>query len=103
MLRTNQTGAAEEPLRRGLELDPYAFLCHRDLGELYRATGRNPESIRELVWVVRYFPEADARTYASLYLAYKASGDSGMAREAVSKGRRIFPRDRLLEQLELKE
>ena len=62
LLRANQTRAAEEQLLRGLGIDPYAFLCHRDLGELYRATGRNAEAIRELDWVVRYFPEADLRT-----------------------------------------
>jgi predicted Zn-dependent protease len=62
MLRAKQLRAPEEPLQRGLEIDPYAFLCHRDLGELYRASGRNAEAIRELVWVVRYFPEGDPRT-----------------------------------------
>ena len=103
MLRANEMGAAEGPLLRGLAIDSYAFLCHRDLGELYRARGRNSEAIRELSWVERYFPEADPRTYASLSLAYRKSGALAMAREVLNKGRRIFPADRLLGELQLSE
>ncbi|PYU05174.1 MAG: hypothetical protein DMG34_08900 [Acidobacteria bacterium] len=96
LLRSRNVGAAEEPLHKGLQLDPHAFLCHRDLGELYRATGRNTEAIRELEWVVRLFPEADSKTYVSLALAYQTAKDRASAQFALEKGRRLFPDDQLL-------
>ena len=46
LLRSRRFAEAEAPLRSGLRLDPYAFLCHRELGELERATGRTAEAIR---------------------------------------------------------
>ena len=72
LLRSRQFGA-EAPLRNGLQLDPYAFLCHRELRELERAKGQTKEVIEELEWVVRYFPEVDRKTYVSLALAYEAA------------------------------
>ena len=96
LLLRSRVGAAEEPLHKGLQLDPHAFLCHRDLGELYRATGRNTEAIRELEWVVRLFPEADSKTYVSLALAYQTAKDRASAQFALEKGRRLFPDDQLL-------
>jgi len=96
LLRSRNVGASEEPLHKGLQLDPHAFLCHRDLGELYRATGRNTEAIRELEWVVRLFPEADSKTYVSLALAYQTAKDRASAQFALEKGRRLFPDDQLL-------
>src|SRR5207302_4557581 len=99
LLRSKNMGAAEEPLLRGLQLDPYAFLCHRDLGELYRARGRNSEAIRELEWVVRFFPEADAKTYVSLALAYETAKDRASAQFALEKGKRLFPEEQLLRRL----
>ncbi|MFI5056729.1 MAG: fused MFS/spermidine synthase [Candidatus Acidiferrales bacterium] len=102
-LHLRKLNAAEEPLRKGLQLDPYSFLCHRDLGELERATGRNTEAQRELELVVRLFPEADPKTYASLALVYRAEGKPGRADEILSKGQRIFPNDSLLRELSLKK
>jgi len=102
LLRSRRFAEAEAPLRSGLRLDPYAFLCHRELGELERATGRTAEAIRELEWVARYFPEADARTYASLALAHQAAGSKTKAAAALAKGRRLFPGDSLLRDFKLK-
>ena len=101
-LRAKNLSAAEVPLRKGLELDPYAFLCHRDLGELQRATGKTAEATGELEWVVRYFPEADSKTYVSLALAYQAAGKRGEAESAIEKGKRLFPEDPLLIKVSLK-
>jgi len=102
LLRSKNIGAAEEPLQKGLQLDPYAFLCHRDLGELYRATGRNTDAIRELKWVVRFFPEADSKTYVSLALAYETVKNRACAESALQKGKRLFPGDQLLRKFSLK-
>jgi tetratricopeptide (TPR) repeat protein len=92
----------EEPLRAGLQRDAYIFLRHRDLGELERAAGRNAEAQKDLEFVVRFFPEADPKTYASLALLYRAEGKLRNADDVLGKGRRIFPEDTLLHSLELK-
>ena len=102
-LRSRNLAAAREPLLRGLELDPYAFLCHRELGELYRTTGRTTDAIRELEWVVRYFPEGDSKTYLSLALAYRALDLGLKAKSAIEKGKRIFPDDALLERFSISQ
>ena len=94
---------AEEPLRKGLQLDPYGFLCHRDLGELERATGRTADAQRELELVVRLFPEADPKSYASLALVYRSEGNAGKADEILGKGQRLFPNDNLLREMNLKK
>jgi predicted Zn-dependent protease len=60
-LRANNLTEAEAPLVKRLRLDSYAFLCHRDLGELYRATGRTADAIKELEWSFGFFPEAGSR------------------------------------------
>jgi spermidine synthase len=101
-LRSRNLAAAEAPLRRGLQLEPFTFLCHRDLGELYRAIGRSSDAISELQWVAQYFPEGDPKTYISLALAYQAAGKRKQAEAALTKGRRIFSRDPLLQEFVLK-
>ncbi len=95
-LRKGDLAGAEEPLRDGIARDPYVYLCHRDLGELLRASGRLREAEAELQFVVKHFPEADPKAYASLALLYKAQGKADAARETLAKGRRIFPDDSLL-------
>jgi hypothetical protein len=67
-LHVRKMNEAEGPLREGLKRDPYSFLCHRDLGELGRAARRNTEAQHDLEFVVRFFPEADLKTHASLAL-----------------------------------
>jgi len=65
-------------------------------------TGRNSEAIRELEWVVRFFPEADSKTYVSLALAFETAKDRASAQFALEKGKRLFPDDQLLRKLPLK-
>ena len=98
-LRKGDRASAEQPLRDGLGRDGYAYLCHRDLGELLRANGRLPEAEAELNFVVTHFPEADPKTYASLALLYQAQGKRGEEEKVLAKGRRIFPDDGLLRKM----
>ena len=93
---------ARSSLLKGLQLDSYAFLCHRDLGELERAEGRTTEAIRELEWVVRYFPEGDPKTYVSLALAYQKAGKHADAQQVLEMGKRVFALDPLLQKFSLK-
>lgn len=91
LFASNNLAEAEAPLLKGLRLDWYAFLCHRDLGELYRATGRTADAIEELEWVVRFFPEADPKTYLSLALAKQAAGKHDAAVSALAKRETSLP------------
>jgi uncharacterized protein HemY len=84
-----------------LARDSYSFLCHRDLGELARAAGKNEEARSHLEFVVKHFPEADAKTFASLALAYKALGKNQDADDVLRKGKRIFPEDGFLQKFQL--
>jgi hypothetical protein len=61
------------------------------LGELQRVTGDMAGAVDNLRFVIRYFPEADPKTYISLALIYQAQGQKREAREVLVKGRRIFP------------
>jgi hypothetical protein len=57
---------------------------------------------QNLEFVVRFFPEADSKIYASLALLYRAEGKLRSADDVLGKGRRIFKEDTLLQSLELK-
>ncbi|HWT87354.1 MAG TPA: fused MFS/spermidine synthase [Candidatus Angelobacter sp.] len=98
-LRKGDRAAAEQPLRDGLQWDAYAYLCHRDLGELLRANGRLAEAEAELDFVIAHFPEADPKTYASQALLYQAQGKRSQQEQVLAKGLRIFPDDGLLRKM----
>jgi predicted membrane-bound spermidine synthase/tetratricopeptide (TPR) repeat protein len=99
-LRAGRRREAEKALRDGLVLDPYSFLCHRDLGELERAAGRAIDACADLEFVVRYFPESDPKTYLSLALLHRSEGRPSEARAVLDKGRRLFPDDPALRRAE---
>lgn len=100
-LRSGDRISAASAFLAGLALDSYSFLCHRDLGELQRAAGQNEEARMNLEFVVKHFPEADAKTYASLALAYRALGHTPDAENILGKGKRIFPEDAFLKNFKL--
>jgi tetratricopeptide (TPR) repeat protein len=91
--------SAEEALRAGLEREPYSYLCHRELGEIDRVKGRFAAAREHLEFVVRFYPEVDSGTYASLALLYRAQGHLDLARDILRKGRRIFPEDSMISRM----
>jgi tetratricopeptide (TPR) repeat protein len=98
-LRKGELASAEQPFRDGLQRDGFAYLCHRDLGELLRGNGRLDGAEAELNFVATHFPEADPKTFASLALLYQAQGKRTEAVRALTKGHRIFPEDALLRKM----
>lgn len=94
--RAGELTPAENAFRKGLELEPYSYMCHRELGEIDRAKGNLVPAREHLEFVVHFYPEADARTYLSLALVYRAQGHPDQAREILRKGQRIFPNEPLL-------
>jgi len=96
LLDMGDLARAESALLSGLEREPYSYAAHRNLGELYRQRKFWTQARKHLEFVVRYFPDTDAETYAALAEVYRATGDTGAANEILRKGRRIFPDDQEL-------
>jgi tetratricopeptide (TPR) repeat protein len=91
LYRAGALESAETELQRALEIDPYSYLAHRNLGELYRRQQRWTDARRHLEFVVRYFPERDPSAYAALVDVCRMAGDLRAARAAYLKARRLFP------------
>jgi len=101
-LRAGDAKNAVKPFQDGLQRDSYSFLCRREFGELLRATGRVADGVKELEFVVEHFPQADAKTYISLALAYQSERREQDAQKILEKGRRVFPGDTNLQQFQLR-
>jgi spermidine synthase len=95
--RLQDAGEAEKAFLRGNLVDPYSYSCNRDLGDLYRQTGYMGRARKHLEFVEHFFPDADPGTFVSLATVDLALGDHRAAREALRKGRRIFPNDQALQ------
>jgi spermidine synthase len=91
LLRTGFHQAAEAELQRALQADPYSYLAHRNLAELYRHQQNWAQSRQHLETVVRYFPERDPSAYAALVEVCRRTGDFAAARAARRKALRLFP------------
>lgn len=90
-LRANQIAEAEASFKKGLELDPYIYSGHRNLGEIYRRSSRWPQALTHLEHTVRFDPDVDAGVYISLAHVYRSLDRPGDAEATLRKGRRIFP------------
>jgi tetratricopeptide (TPR) repeat protein len=97
--RADNLFLAEEALRAGLAREPYSYLCHRELGEIDRLKGRFASAREHLELVVRFYPEVDSGTYASLALLYRAQQRPDRARDILGKGQRIFPKDPMISRM----
>jgi tetratricopeptide (TPR) repeat protein len=87
---------AESALLKGLLKDPYSYLCHFDLANVYASDGRLAYARQNFEWVVRYFPAASTVPYEMLAGISSALGDSRSEESALRKGRRLFPDDPLV-------
>jgi tetratricopeptide (TPR) repeat protein len=81
------TSPAQGYLERSLQL------CHLELGELYRETGRFPLARQHFEFVVRFYPDYDPTLFSSLAGVYVALGDPRSAAAILRKGLRLFPAD----------
>jgi tetratricopeptide (TPR) repeat protein len=94
--RAGNLTSAEESFREGLKREPHSYMCHRELGEIDRVKGRWAAAREHLEFVVRFYPEADPRTFLSLALVYRAQGNQNLAREILPQRQRIFPNDQAI-------
>ncbi|MCL6482173.1 MAG: fused MFS/spermidine synthase [Firmicutes bacterium] len=91
LIRIGSHETAEAELQRALQADPYSYLAHRNLAELYRHRQNWAQSRQHLETVVRYFPERDPSAYAALVEVCRRTGDFAAARAARRKALRLFP------------
>ena len=82
---------AEPVLLKGIAKDPYSYVCHLQLGELYREAGRLGFAREHFEFVVRFYPDYDASIFVSLAAVYLDLGDAKSADAVLKKGRRLFP------------
>lgn len=95
-LRVPNPAEGERALLKGIELDPYSYSCHRNLGEFYRHRSQMDLARRHLESVVRFYPDTDPGVFTSLAAVNRALGDNRSALQVLRKGHRIFPDDESL-------
>ncbi len=96
LLKSAQLTECEKMFHKALELDPYSFSAHRNLGELYHFLKQWDLAAKHLRAVERFHPDTDAKTYALLCDIYRQQGRIREARAVLLKGRRVFPGDATL-------
>jgi uncharacterized protein HemY len=74
---------------------------HFDLGGLLVQQKKWQEARSHLEFVMRFYPDEDARTYPLLIQADQALGDRSAAEKALRFGLRLFPSNEELQRLNL--
>ncbi|MGH9861357.1 MAG: fused MFS/spermidine synthase [Candidatus Acidiferrales bacterium] len=93
LMRTGDLTGAEEYFTRALATDAYSYSAHRNLGEIFRQVGQFDRALPHLQHVVRLDPDTEAGVYISIADVYRRLGRPRDARDAIAKGRRLFPAD----------
>lgn len=94
-LAEGNLAAAEELLRRALELDPLAERSHQELGELLRRTGRAAEALEHYELALQTAP-AMAEAHFGRCVALLALGRTQEAGAALARARAALPGSRAL-------
>jgi predicted Zn-dependent protease len=101
LLREDKQEEAYRAMQARLAEDPYDYQMHFDLGGLLVQQKRWQEARTHLEFVMRFYPDEDARTYPLLVQADQALGDSLAAAKALRFGLRLFPSNEELQHLNL--
>jgi spermidine synthase len=101
LLREDKQDEAYRTMQARLAEDPYDYQMHFDLGALLIQQKKWQEARTHLEFVMRFYPDEDARTYLLLIQADRALGDSSAAAEALRFGLRLFPDSEELRHLKL--
>jgi spermidine synthase len=91
LLRAGEPDLAEKTLLSALEREPYCYLAHRNLADIYRARKDWEKAVENFEFVVRYEPDADPLVYTFLAAVYRETGKSAKAAAILRKGLRLFP------------
>ena len=91
LLHAGEPDLAEKALLSALEREPYCYLAHRTLADIYGARKDWEKAIENFEFVVRYEPDADPVVYTSLAAVYRETGKPARAAAILRKGLRLFP------------
>ena len=95
-VQTGHPNEAENEYKEALLRDPYSYLGHRGLGDLYRAGARWDEARIHYEFAARFDPESSSDVFAGLVDTYRHLGRDSDARRALAKAQRLFPGDATL-------
>ncbi len=101
LLRADKQDDAYRAMKDRLLEDPYDYQMHFDLGGLLVQQKKWQEARSHLEFVMRFYPDEDARTYPLLIQADQALGDRSAAEKALRFGLRLFPSNEELQRLNL--
>ena len=101
LLREDKDDEAYRAMQDCLVQDPYNYRTHFNLGALLSREKRWQEARTHLEFVMRFYPDEDARTYPLLVRADRALGDSAASAKALRFGLRVFPSNEELRQLNI--
>ena len=101
LLREDKQEEAYRAMQARLAEDPYDYQMHFDLGGLLVQQKKWQEARTHLEFVMRFYPDEDARTYPLLIHADQALGDPSAAAKALRFGLRLFPSNEELQHLNL--
>jgi tetratricopeptide (TPR) repeat protein len=92
-MRAGNSALAEKHFRALLEVEPYSYSGHRNLGEMLATRKDWQGALPHLEHVVRFNPDYEVKVYKMLAEVYENLGRARDARWILLKGRRIFPSD----------
>jgi spermidine synthase len=101
LLREDKQDEAYRAMQACLAEDPYDYQMHFDLGDLLVQQKKWREAREHLEFVMRFYPDEDARTYPLLVQVDEAMGDAPAAAKALRFGLRLFPDNEELRHLNL--
>jgi spermidine synthase len=101
LLRQEKLDEAYRAMLDCLSVDPYDYQTHFNLGALLVQQKKWQEARTHLEFVMRFYPDEDARTYPLLIQADQALGDPRAAAKALRFGLRLFPSNEELQRLSL--
>ena len=91
LLRAGAPDLAEQTLLSALELEPYSYSAHRQLGNLYIARKDWEKARTHLEFCIRYEPDGDPLAFLALADVYHRLGRPALAAASLRKGLRLFP------------
>lgn len=101
LLRQDKLDQAYQAMQDCLALDPYNYRTHFNLGGLLFREKQWQQARKHLEFVMRFYPDEDARIYPLLVQVDQALGDPTDAAKALRFGLRLFPSNEELQQLNL--
>jgi spermidine synthase len=99
LMRVGRSEDAGQEFSKALQIDPYNYAAHRNLGEMFREQRQWQRALEHFEFSVRFHPDMDPLLYVSLAEVYRALNRPQAAVDALRKGARIFPNSKEIQRL----